>query len=390
MYHPPLLSRSFAMPHHTRRIFWKILVVLLTLRTFPLGATTPGESLIDYDFCRISAEMPGSAAPSPGASDGVLTQPQLWNAAQVQEQVFRLTQSPWLRDTPLNAYPISYVAMTHARDEARCGGILATTDREDALIGDLLADIMSRQLVNAMAHCSETSPLAYDSQVGFCAAMDRIRAQKQNTLSSALEITGVYLSSHMALSLATVVRDDTFWHQEFPEDTHCPAYQNCPQTVINRRIVWMKRYKNHYDRNNQFLAENLQTVITSLTQACYMKQIPVFSASARLLRGNPLLTQVFGSIRDRTFHGGLTLGQYAPPEQNPLLTRTEGGLWMRQFERFATYRTFPLPLAKVEGHARTTLGAPLVLTQLLAPAGGSLGWDQLAADPPSLRPECGR
>lgn len=352
------------------------------------GDTPQDESsgaAIDYDFCSLSRP---AQRPAPQTGDGTsdATSLSLWNAATVQTQLRRLILDPNLIDTPWNSYPVAYVAMTAARDFERCNNrSLATKNRSHQIIGDLLADLMSRWLALSSQQCA-ASPSLGDRRSGFCAAFERIRNQATDTFGASLEITTVYLSSHMAMSLAAVVRDDLFWNQEFPADTHCLPGKACPRTTIENRIKWVKSYKTHYDRNNRFLAGNISTIVTTLRQACYLRG-GVLDATSMLANNLPGLELLFGNIRDKTFQAAIELARTLPPESHPMLEKQANGLFTRQFKNVRFFESMPPSLASAETNARALLRGPLFLTSAL-PGLGSRSWSDLAANPPSANARC--
>jgi hypothetical protein len=348
-----------------------------------LFATPTVQNDINYDFCNTSAALEADPATDP------IQTLRLWNAQDVQEQLRTLTNDANLLDTPWNSYPITYVAMTKARDFERCHGILATPNLKHQLIGDLLADMMSRWLALSMMSCGANTNQG-DPTYGFCAAMDRTLSSNIDTLGSALEITSVYLSSHMAMALAAVVHDDLFWNGEFPPATHCPSFgqKTCPQQVILERIRWVEDYKVHYNRNNRFLAKNVVTIIKTLRQACYIRG-EFFETSATLAQQLPLpvLELFFGNIRDKTFRAGLELAKTIDPSAHPMLAKGADGLYHRQFTNIKFFNKMPRPLAAAEDFARTQLRGPLLLTSIFSGL-GSRTWRDLAANPPSKKGLC--
>ncbi len=348
-----------------------------------LFAVTADQDKINYDFCKAPPTLP-----SDPKSDGIETL-SLWNAQDVQEHLLTLTKDAILIDTPWNSYPITYVAMTKARDFERCQGTLATPNLKHQLIGDLLADIMSRWLALSMQSCAAATRQG-DPNYGFCGAMERILTNNLDTLGSALEITSVYLSSHMAMALAAVIHDDLFWNQEFPPATHCRSLDRspCPQETIDQRIRWVEDYKIHYNRNNRFLAKNVGTIIKTLRQACYIRG-GFFDTSATLANQLPLpvMELFFGNIRDKTFRAGLELARTLDPSAHPMLAKDADGLYHRQFSHIKFFEKMPPPLAAAEDFARSQLRGPLFLTSIFSGL-GSRSWTDLASNPPSTKRLC--
>jgi len=329
---------------------------------------------LSYDFC--TDRRPVTAS---------LTAPQPLNAAEVAEWTRAAAASPSIKDTPWQAYPVAYVAMTAERDRERCSGMLRIGDRPSRLIGDRLADLMTRWLGLAVVHCREAG--ARTSRYGLCASMARSHEQGLGSLESALDMTAVYLSSHMGGALLAVIYDDRFWNQEFPVDTHC-SDTPCGAKVIARRAEYVRRYKPAYDLNNAFLAKNLDTVMNSLKRACLIRGT-LATTGARVAEHFPL-APLFGKIRDEAFQGALDSIALVAPQDHPMIVEdgAEAGLGFRAYtpplftaDSFRDWDEVPEPLAKAERTARGLLTNSLVRAGLgLA---GSRSWDDLESFPPS-------
>ena len=324
---------------------------------------------INYDFCTID-----DVAPTADAQ-------QIWGAASVQHYGRRLLANPAVIDSPRAAYPLAYVALTHERDVQRCGGTLGSNDRSDRLIGDLLADVMSRWLMLSVATCAGPVHVLDDS--GLCAAVQRQKLASADSLKATVDMTAVYLTSHMGMALVAVAFDDAFWNQEYDVSTHCEPYARCGRDVLEARLVVIRRYKELYDKNNAFLATNLPTVIDTLRSACYLagNAIP---AGARLAALFPT-GEVFGNIRDQTFAAALTTARTIIPAEHPMITR-EGGLNVVQYGSFRAFKVNPQALRAAEANARGILAGD-ALTWLFKPF-GSLSGRALEANKPSLSGSC--
>jgi|GEM_PF-3534543 len=335
-----------------------IAVCLTSTAAHAAGAGAP----INYDFCTLSPNVAREADPR------LLP---LWNAATVQEETAKLATSDKLLGTPLAAYPTSYVAMTKVRDRERCGGDLAIADRQSRLIGDLLADLMSRWLVLSVEECQGLSVDA----LGICGSASRTLSNGLGTLESALDMTAVYLSSHMATALLAVVFDDQFWAQEFPPSTHCKSHP-CPSGVMKSRVDFLRRYKPHYDLNNKFLAANISTVARSLQQACLIKG-PAFTIGAHVAERLPL-EPLFKTVRDETFAAVLASIAAVNPDLHPMLQKY-GDTYTSQFASFALWQHPPQAFIFAERKARTLLSNALITSGLGLL--GSRSPEDLAANP---------
>lgn len=341
-------------------------IPLMILIASLLSAAAPARA-VQYDFCT----LPAMSAADPDSLP-------MWDAATVQAQTFAAATSENVTDTPLAAYPISYVRMTAARDRERCGGMLAIGDRSSRLIGDRLADYMSRWLVKGVQECS----LAPDEEIktGICGAMRRTTTSQLASLASALEITAVYLSSHMASALIAVMYDDVFWNQEFPPATHCQR-RPCGDQVLRARVAAMRAYKPFYDLNNRFLAKNIGTVIETLKDACHIRG-SLASAGASVAEHLPL-ELLFGRIRDTSFASALTAAPAVDPDDHPML-RLDAGRYTAQQTQMREWQ-LPPALADAERSARELIANSLIKSSLGFV--GSRGWSDLSMLPPSLNRE---
>jgi hypothetical protein len=316
-----------------------------------LAPLSQAQGATNYDFCSLPKSTSGDA--ELGADARLFP---IWNAATVNAEISRLVESDGLRSTPLAAYPTSYVAMTAARDRERCQGSLKITDRPSRLIGDLLADLMSRWLVLSVEDCR---PVSTDA-LGICGSVSRTVQFKLGTLESALDMTAVYLSSHMATAIVAVAYDDQFWEQEFPESTHCLGHP-CSSSVWKNRADYLKQYKLYYDLNNKFLASNLTTVVQSLENACLIRG-PAISLGAKILERLPL-ENLFKSIRDETFSAALATLAAIDPATHPML-RVVGGKYVTQFDDFKIWNAPPWSLVRGERNSRALLANSLLKSGL--------------------------
>lgn len=308
----------------------------------------------------------------------------LWGPASVQHYIRALLQKPHVIDRPAASYALTYLTMTAERDKERCGGMLAADDSSDELIGDLLADVMSRWLVLSTDACLQ-SAAPKGASLGICGATRRSVDNRFDTLRSALEVTSVYLSSHMASALAAVILSDTMWTQSFPENTHCPKALPCPMSVIQERIKYVRSYKTLYDKNNGFLAKHISTVISTLKRACYVKT-GLASAGAPFVNNLPINALVFGHLRDLTFESAIKLASSLKRQNHPMLRQTETGEWALEYSTYRGFSLAPTGLLELEAHARNTF-ANASWSWILKPLGG-LDATDLSRLQPSQNPAC--
>lgn len=308
----------------------------------------------------------------------------VWGANSVQFYIRELLHKPHVVDIPAAAYAISYLDMTAERDRERCGGTLKADDPKSELIGDLLADVMSRWLVLATDQCLKT-PSEIDSGVGICGAVRRSVARKDDSLRSALELTSVYLSSHMASALAAVILADPMWNQSFPEDTHCLPNKPCTASAIAARIRHIRKYKSLYDKNNTFLAGHVETVIRSLERSCYIRK-GFITAAAPIANDLPINLVIFGQLRDQTFATAIELASSIRRLNHPMLSLSNEGIWQIEYTKVRNFSVSPSSLLELEAFARKTLFSG-TWTWISKPLGGQ-DLSSLSRIRPSKNPAC--
>ena len=307
----------------------------------------------------------------------------LWGPSSVQHYIRELLQKPYLRDTPNAAYPLTYLNMTAERDKERCGGTLSADDDQAEAIGDLLADIMSRWLVLSVDTCSQTR--SSDTEIGICGAIHRGSRGRYDSLRSAVELTSVYLSSHMASALAAVILSDHIWLNNFPSSTHCPVGQDCPAYVLENRLRFVQDYKSLYDKNNAFLAGRIATVTQTLSQACYIRG-PLVPVGGLLVNNLSINKVLFSILRDQTFKSGVALARSIRPDQHPMLRRGDDGYVEVEYGVFQQFQSPPEALMELESRARATF-ANDAWSWLLKPLGGRDAAELLRIRP-SQNPSC--
>ncbi len=174
----------------------------------------------------------------------------LWNRNRVQDEVYAAASE--IKTDIFSAYMASYIPMTHERDEERCGGSLASNSPKHDLIGDHLADIMSKFHVKYTLKCIK-NPSWNSNSSSFCADYRRVRQNNLNSLSAMLIASSTYLSSHMATSLSALLLDDKFW-SSYPGHT----ISDSASAEIAERMREVRKYKKLYDKNNPFLAQSVR------------------------------------------------------------------------------------------------------------------------------------
>ena len=246
-----------------------------------------------------------------------------WSKDHIQSQLQQLLSSPQVKGKVAAAYPISYLDATRSRDEERCreGGELQGSGLSE-LIGDHLADLMSRHFILAMSQCHQEKANHSQTRHGFCQAIKVVDQEDHNTMISAIKLTSVYLGSHMATSLLAVIWDDHFWNRALG---YTPS--------LEERLKHMRAYKPLYDKNNLFLAKRLWQIPASLLKADYIRERGTITAT-RLVLHYPLWQETFRGIRNRTFRLALNLAAEYSPQRHPMLKGNEEG-FQATFESYA-------------------------------------------------------
>lgn len=235
----------------------------------------------------------------------------LWNRNRVQEEVFLAASE--IRTDIFSAYMASYIPMTRERDKERCAGSLSSDSQKRNLIGDHLADIMSRFHISYTLRCIE-NPSWNSNSSSFCADYRRVTQNDMNSLSAMLLASATYLSSHMATSLAALIHDDNFW-STYPGH----RLEKNKKLEYEKREKEIRNYKKLYDKNNPFLAQSLSTVVTSLEQGCYINSKTMNIASSLIEKLN-LTEYVFKIVRDETFKVALRVAFEQSPQMHPMIS----------------------------------------------------------------------
>lgn len=271
------------------------------------------------------------------------TLPELWSDETVQHKIDELIHQTKIQGTPWMAYPVAYKKMTYARDKERCGGVLKSKNQLHARINDLLSDIMTRFYV-ATADACAASDAKLGKKHGFCPLMARMRKERFDALSAAMASTGLYLSSHITLSLSAVILADDFWEQSgLPETQRASADW---QSVVKARIEHVRLYKPLFDKFNLFLADNITTVASALSEEGLIEG-DVLRFISGVTKYLPFRALPFGKIRDDAFNLALELSLTIDPASHPMMISRNN--WNRiNFGRPNFDFTYPPKLSQLE------------------------------------------
>ena len=266
---------------------------------------TQPESMKVYDFCL--KNYPNS---------------KVWSRPTIESNLRELVDNPPVHNTILESYPNAYITMTAQRDIERCGssGKLVSGYEISNYINHQLADLMTRYLDKITHDCSVKPSLSKESY-GICYNQKRFLESKNlDSVTSFLESTSVYISSHIAISLSAVLLDDEFWDNS----SYHMAHSSKP-SHIRDRIFYTKRYKVNYDAFNEFLAANLTTVSKALKQECLISGNTLV-LGAKVGENIPALSNSFGKIRDKAFDEAIDLAikWQNTPDSNPMIVKKSG------------------------------------------------------------------
>ena len=317
-----------------------------------------------WDFCQLKG-----IAPDAQSRD-------LWSAETVQDQLQRLLDEPFMGRAPWSAYTVAYKKMTAERDLARCNSRLKSSDEIMDQMNHLLADIMTRSFVTLMRQCPTGSP----DVPGFCPLVAKIKAENYDALSAAMASTGVYLSSHLALSVAAIAYSDDFWDASPFAETH---RMGRPWSDVRAaRLAQIKRFKPTFDRFNGFLANQLTTVATALKDADMVKGdgLNLVTGLSRLI---PFRASLFGRIRDDAFAAAQRMIETHGPEDHPFIAIKAGrsNLAYLSFQKGGEAQA---QLVAVESFAQQAVAGSTSLFVYRNLLGGKT-WEELMKDEPTKK-----
>lgn len=320
-----------------------------------------------YDFCRLSQ----AAVPNFGV-------PEIWNAARVASEVQALRNSKGIKGSPWEAYPAIYLRMTAARDRERCAGGLHAENQVSQLIGDRLADLMSRFYVLETRQCGSAVPPRHGSS-GFCGLMQRIKAEKLDALTAAMASTAVYISSHIALALRAVVMDDYFWNDLAAHGSGSPELAEAahadPARARRVRLALVAQYRPEYDKFNGFLADQIATAVGALSEEGLLSNQALIVTSG-LAKYVSFRSCFFRRIRDGAFDAAVQDSKELGGLNHPMMVSGPSGVVHADPSRFDFAMPSTRRLQQLEDFALAAVAGPsqrLIYQHLL----GGRTWDDL-------------
>ena len=274
----------------------------------------------------------------------------LWNRNKIQLEVYEAAKT--MQPKVYSSYMTSYLLMTFRRDQQRCGGELDSNSKKQNLIGDYLADIMSRFHVSYSLKCH--NDISWNQNTSsFCADFRAIERDNRNSLSAMLMLSSTYLSSHMASSILALIFDDYFWNRYQKLEDGLNDYSD-----IEMRIQAVTSYKSLFDKNNKFLAQSLVPVVSSLESNCYLRTKRASFATS-IAESLPIGKLLFKIIRDTSFKAALNLSRRISPEDHPMLSQFDSdGLYKVNFKKIRQWSSEPAILKKIKFQAELLLHPP--------------------------------
>ncbi len=260
------------------------------------------------DFCEVRGSEPR------------LDDPGFWNGVMVQNALENLISDLKLAGTPWYGYPVAYKKMTARRDEARCRGVLKSDVKGMALINHQLADNMTRWFITITKLCVATQEYLV-AQTGVCGRMNAAYRSNATPLESAMAMTAVYISSHLAESLAAVILDDEFWSQYPVLATQMPSGtldKTQRKQVLGYRIREIKLYKTLFDKFNGLLGGSIPLVADALREKNLLKG-PLATIELLFAQLLPCKSLLFGKIRDQAFEVAQLLALDPNQGFNPMM-----------------------------------------------------------------------
>ena len=327
------------------KVLFISICVLVTSCKF-LGSKTKSdfqkqpEAMKVFDFCDPSYQSTSDDA--------------IWLRKDIEKNLNDLVAKPPVYNTVMEAYPNAYITMTAQRDVERCGtGKLVSGYEISNYINHLLSDIMTRYLHKITAECSK-DPKKSIENYGLCFNQKKfMQNPKTDTVSAFLDSTAVYISSHISLSLAAVILNDSFWDKTNYVASHSPS-----GGAVHDRVFYLKRYRPNFTAFNQFLADHLYTVSSALSEKCLTKG-DLLEHASRLGKKMPFSAALFGKIRDKAFEEGIYLAKnLKQPDEHPMIVKRNGKYVIDYSQYDYSYR-YPKRLKSLEGFSRNAVNNPV-------------------------------
>ncbi|NBX16264.1 MAG: hypothetical protein EBR09_02750 [Proteobacteria bacterium] len=295
-----------------------------------------------------------SATPKPDAEihfcNAKDAQTLLWNAERVQLEIQKLINEQGHKSSGLSVYAEVYLAMTRARDTARCDSKNSMFPRTELnqKLNDALADEMTKGLVAGQRAClfSFANPQKTIPAIGrqLCQLNRAALNEKWSALELAMGSTAVYLTSIMGLSLSALPHADVLWLKT-------------PYQSLESRLEYIRNeFKPVYDAFNVFLSNNLHTVADVLVRENRVG-CNLFRPAAKFAEITGAPAAIFGNIRDKTFEFGLELSKTWPRGLHPF---TAGEPAWNVEKTFAAFAKEPDALKGLQEH---TLRSAALLSQ---------------------------
>lgn len=294
----------------------------------PIVNSTPQTPFVFPDFC--------------SASDA---NTDIWNAPRVQKEISHLIEEKNFKSSGLSTYAEAYLAMTQARDKARCAPQDPMYPKSPLArrLNDALADIMTKGFVDGQRACLQfllgERVVVPETGKQLCAANQQALNERWSALEFAMASTGIYLTSVMGLALSALPHVDALWAET-------------PHTTLDTRLKAMEEFRSTYDAFNLFLSNNLHTVAQVLLKEKRVN-CEIFAVAARSIELTRAPTLLFQEIRNDTFKLGLQLAKQWPRGLHPF---TAGLKTWETKKEFGAFAKEPDALISLRAHSQKAVG----------------------------------
>lgn len=241
----------------------------------------------------------------------------VWNSKRIQEELSSVIENRLEMFDLSSTYAVLYKELVYWRDQERCYGYLQADNLIYARLNHLLSSTTSRLLIQSLETCAKKD-LEFSPSFGICDLQQKISQRKYDTLSVAIESAAIYLSSHLAIALASLPYHDSLWDNL--SDESVSGFASKDIDVLKKRIVYLKKFKPVYEKYTIFLRNNLLRGVKKLKSSCYING-DLTEKLTNLATVLPIAEIALDTIRDKTFEAAL---KYAEEGQGTILVSKNG------------------------------------------------------------------
>ncbi len=231
-----------------------------------------------------------------------------WTHAELQKYIKEAVENSSDEARIDFSYLVIYSKITKLRDEARCNpnSPMHSKDPLNQILMDALADTMTRSLVAMTVACSQSQVLDVDLSGKWCELQKQMRSW--DSLRTTLGTIVIYLTLNMGQGLSMLPYYDDLWVDS--------PYQN-----KDSRINYLREnFKEHYDANNRFIAQNASQALEKLLEDGFAHKCALDLVSCT--RPMAPVFEIFLKItRDNTFAMALKIAEQRTAPNQPRLTK---------------------------------------------------------------------